>query len=60
MSKSELARRSGIERTAVSDIVRGVSQADIEQLDAICQALGISMTAVIKEAEKNTDSRRLL
>jgi len=60
MSKAELARRSKLDRTAVSDIVRGLSQADIEQLDAICQALGISMTAVIKEAEKTTDSRRLL
>ena len=60
MLKSELARKSGIERTAVSDIVRGLSQADIEQLDAICQALGVSMTAVIKEAEAKTDSRRLL
>ena len=59
MSKAELARRAGLDRTAVSDIVRGLSQADIEQLDALCQALGISMTAVIEEAEAATDSRRL-
>lgn len=60
MSKSELARKSGLERTAVSDIVRGITQADVEQLDAICQALGITLTSVIKDAEKATDSRRLL
>jgi len=60
MSKSELARKAGMDRTAVSDIVRGLQQADIEQLDSICQALGISMTEIIGKAEKATDSRRLI
>jgi len=60
MSKSELARKSGVERTTVSDIVRGLSQADLEQLDAICQALGVRMTDILRAAEDATDSRRLL
>lgn len=60
LSKSELARRAKLDRTAVSDIVRGLQQADLEQFDAICQALGVSMTEILEKAEAETDSRRLV
>lgn len=60
LSKSELARRAGLDRTAVSDIVRGLQQADIEQLDAICQALGVTLTDILVKAEQETDARRLV
>lgn len=58
-TKSDLSRQAGISRTVTSDIVRGLSQADIEQLDAMCQALGRSLTDVLKEADQATTKRLL-
>lgn len=37
---AELARRSGIERPKLSEIVNGWRLPSAEQLDAICEALG--------------------
>jgi len=59
MSKSELARRSGVERTMTSDIVRGLTTPDIEQLDLLCQALRLNLTKTIKKAEDATEARVL-
>lgn len=60
MSKAELARRAGLDRTTVSDIVRGLQQADLDQLDAICDALRMPLAKLIKDADAASQERRLL
>jgi transcriptional regulator with XRE-family HTH domain len=60
LSKAELARRAHLDRTMVSDIVRGLQRADVEDLDSICQALDISLTEVLRKAEAESDARRLV
>lgn len=55
--KTAVAAATGRSYTQVNEIIRGVSQADIEQLDDICQALGLDLTATIREAEELTTNR---
>jgi ribosome-binding protein aMBF1 (putative translation factor) len=59
VSKVQLAADSRLHRTMVSDIVRGLQQADIEQLEALCVALGLNMTReVIEVAQRATEGRQ--
>jgi transcriptional regulator with XRE-family HTH domain len=58
VSKSELARRSGIQRTMASDIVRGLQQADIEQVQALSEALGLNWITVLHDAEVAIEAER--
>lgn len=58
INKSELSRISGIQRTMTSDIVRGLQQADIEQLKALCEALDLNWIDVIRDAETAIEAKR--
>lgn len=52
LSQSELARRSGVSQPRISDVFTGKAVFSIDQLDAICRALGMQAAAVIHEAEQ--------
>lgn len=51
LTKSELSRLSGVQRTMTSDIVRGLQQADIEQVEDLANAMGMTLVEVLSAAE---------
>lgn len=53
ISQEELATRSGLHRTYVSMIERGVRTASIEVVRRLAEALGVSMAELIGEAERD-------
>ena len=59
VSRSAIARATNRSSTGIAEIIRGASQADVEQLDDICIALGLNLTKVIHEAEEQTSVRLL-
>jgi transcriptional regulator with XRE-family HTH domain len=60
VSLQQIADATGLfARSQLSAIFKGTKHVDVEQLDALCYALGLNLTAVIAEAERLTDARRL-
>jgi transcriptional regulator with XRE-family HTH domain len=59
LNKSEIGRLAGLSRTTTSDILRGVQEGDLGQLDLICDVLGLTLWQEVKAAEDATESRRL-
>lgn len=57
LTKSELSRLSGIQRTMTSDIVRGLQQADIEQVEDLAQAMGMTLREVLAAAEAELSAK---
>ncbi|GLU88888.1 helix-turn-helix transcriptional regulator [Agromyces sp. NBRC 114283] len=51
VSQAELSRKSGVSQPHISNVFTGKSVFSIDQLDAICSALGLKVTAVIHEAD---------
>jgi len=56
-NKSRIAAASGIPRTTLAHMIDGTSVYDIEQLDKVCQALGIEIEDVQKKAAEKTQHR---
>ena len=55
-SQSSLARETGIPQSTISRILSGQRVVDLEQLVQICRALGISVGAVMDQAERAAQS----
>lgn len=53
LTQSELGRRTGIHQVTISRTFRGEREFTLDELDAICDALGLSLLAVINEAKSN-------
>lgn len=51
VTQSELGRRTGINQKKISRTFRGERDITLDELASICDALGLSMLAVINEAE---------
>jgi transcriptional regulator with XRE-family HTH domain len=51
ISQAELSRRTGIHQGTISHFLRGSRTITLDHLEAICHALGVSVTAVVDEAE---------
>lgn len=56
-NKSKVAEASGVPRTTLGPMVDGTSVFDVEQLDKVCQALGIDIEDVQKKAADKTSHR---
>ncbi|MGY4859490.1 helix-turn-helix domain-containing protein [Cryobacterium sp. AP23] len=50
VSQKKLGEAVGISQSQMSKHLRGERVLDVDQLDAICLALGLSITAVVSEA----------
>jgi transcriptional regulator with XRE-family HTH domain len=50
ISQKKLGAAVGISQSQMSKHLRGERVLDVDQLDAICFALGLSITAVVSEA----------
>lgn len=57
MTQKELESRTGISQGKISVGMRGIEPFTLDQLDAICEALGIDAASVIHEAQKERHSR---
>lgn len=51
VTQTELARRSGVSQSQISKLFSGERAMKVDQLEAICTALGLSAAAVVAEAE---------
>ncbi|GAA1788256.1 hypothetical protein GCM10009748_23600 [Agromyces lapidis] len=51
VSQSELARRSGISQPHISNVFNGKTVFTLDQLDRVCDALGLQLISVIHEAD---------
>ncbi|MCC3276407.1 helix-turn-helix domain-containing protein [Arthrobacter sp. zg-Y20] len=51
-SQSSLSRETGIPQSTISRILSGQRVVDLEQLVQICRALGVSVGAVMDQAER--------
>lgn len=58
-SKAAVARATGIPRTTVGPMIDGTSVMDVEQLDLVCQALGLQVEDVMEEAAERSEGRLL-
>lgn len=52
LTQAELARRSGVPQSTISRAYHERQAFTIDQLDALCRALGVSVAAVIAEAQR--------
>ena len=50
VTQIELAAATGISQSQLSKLLRGVRVFDVDQLDAVCQALGLEMGEVVAQA----------
>ncbi|TFD61089.1 XRE family transcriptional regulator [Cryobacterium sp. Hh7] len=57
--QGQLAAATGISTTQLSEILNGKKNIDIQQLDALCWSLGLDFTAVIRDAEQQSEARHL-
>ncbi len=60
MTKTELAKTVGISLPQISKLTAGLKRFDIEDLDAICEALGLNLREVVADAEAASESRHLV
>lgn len=58
VTRSEVAHRSGISEAQLSRALRGLKVFTLEQLDAVCTAIEVSITDVIDEADRRTRAIR--
>lgn len=59
VSQTEIATRSGVSQSQISKLLRAERRMTLDQLEAICSALRLSVIAVIAEASNGlTDERR--
>lgn len=56
-SKSEVGRAAGIEQSMISRMLNGRKSINVEELTAICRALGLSPRSVIVDAERIVKQR---
>lgn len=52
ISQTALARRIGVSQSQMSDYLRGERPMTLEEIDAICDALGLDILVVIEEADR--------
>ena len=52
LSQTELGRRSGVPQSTISRAYQGRQAFTIDQVAAICEALGISFAGVVAEAQE--------
>jgi transcriptional regulator with XRE-family HTH domain len=50
ISQGELAKRSGLHRTYVSDLERGARNPSIESIEKLAQALDVSVAKLFEQA----------
>jgi DNA-binding Xre family transcriptional regulator len=58
VSQADISRTVGISTGQLSGILNGHKQVDLEQLDELCWALGLSFRQVIADADAATAFRR--
>jgi transcriptional regulator with XRE-family HTH domain len=58
LTQAELAKQAGLSRTALADVEAGKRQVTANHLPAICRALGVPLSTLIREA--NPDDLRAL
>ena len=51
-SESELARRAGISRSGLNEVVTGKAKIDLPRLIKVAQALDVNVWELVKEAEQ--------
>jgi len=51
MTQSELARRTGIPQPPISRAFAGRRVFTLDELDGVCQALGVDVAAVVHDAD---------
>ena len=56
ISQEQLANRSGLHRTYISDIERGVRNVSLVNLQNIADALGVSLSEIFAEIEQGDDN----
>lgn len=52
LTQTEISRRSGVSQSKVSRTFSGSREFTLDELDAVCHALGLSLLAVIDEAKR--------
>lgn len=57
-TQTELAARSGVSQSHLSQILKGRRHIYIDQLESICEALGLDVAEVIGDAWKIAEPRR--
>lgn len=57
--QAQLSAATGISTTQLSGMLKGQKHIDIEQLDALCWALGLDFADVIRDADRQTAARHL-
>jgi transcriptional regulator with XRE-family HTH domain len=58
-TKARVAEATGLSPAQMGRYVRGASRFDVEELDAICWALGLDTKTVIVDADSATSGRHL-
>lgn len=56
-NKTRLAEAAGVPRTTLGPILDGKKTFDVEVLDQLCQALGLDVVQVLKDADSATQGR---
>lgn len=51
MTVDELAKRSGVSRSSLMQILKGHRVADVTQVEALCRALDVPLIALFQRAE---------
>jgi transcriptional regulator with XRE-family HTH domain len=59
IKQAEIAKATKISTTQLSGIVNGEKRIDIEQLDRIAQALGLTLLEVVEKADSESAHRRI-
>ena len=52
LSQEGLAEKAGLHRTYISQIERGIKSRSLRSLEQLAQALGVSMTEVVRRLEE--------
>lgn len=53
MAQAEVARRSGVDRSYISDLERDLQTPSIHVLLRICRAMNVSAADIIREVERS-------
>lgn len=56
-TQTQLATAASISQSQISKLLRGERPIDVDQLDRMCAALGLSIERVIEEADTQTEGR---
>ena len=56
LSQEELAHRSGLHRTYITDVERGVRNMTVETMAKLSKALGVSLTDLVSKAERGNET----